>query len=194
MKIVIVDNGSRHLKLLGKLCAHYGSVRVVAPDDVEGIGKDEVVVLSGSHAHYVLGSPRFYAHERQLVQSHDGPLIGICAGMELIASVYGGRLGKMPLVSNGRRTIRISDPTLRFSMGGKPTAKVAERHSWAVKDVEEPLIVVATSDAGVEALRHVDRPIVGLQFHPELSPDDGRVIFEWALGQVTNETLSARGA
>jgi GMP synthase (glutamine-hydrolysing) len=183
-RIVVVDNGSRHLRALRRLCEAYADVEVTGADDLSLVEATDLVVLSGSHAHNVAGSKRFYAEERQLVASHKGPLIGICAGMELIASVYGGILGKLPDRQLGSRSILIEDASLRFVMGGLPSVRVAERHGWAVTHVIPPLIALAHSDGGVEVIRHQSRPIFGLQFHPELAPIEGRRIFEWSLLQA----------
>ena len=104
--------------------------------------------------------------------------------MELIASVYGDTLGKLPDRQLGPRSIVIEDASLRFAMGGPPSVRVAERHGWAVTRVRPPLIALARSDGGIEVIRHQSRPIFGLQFTRNRHLLRAWRIFEWSMLQA----------
>jgi len=58
-----------------------------------------------------------------------------------------------------------------------------EGHRWAVTEAADPLIPLAYSATGIEAVRHKDKPILGLQFHPEMMGDGspGRLIVDYIL-------------
>lgn len=109
---------------------------------------------------------------------------GVCAGAQLIASAYGVAFKQLPARTSGPRAIRLTDNSLRFALGGCPSAMVAERHGWAIADVHSRLVSYVESETGVEVLKHRWRPLLGLQFHPEIQSPDGRAIFSWAVSQV----------
>lgn len=91
------------------------------------------------------------------------PVLGICAGMEVICSVFGGRLG--PCTEIGMTGIRVTRPDLLFPA---PDPFMAyELHAWACTD-PGPLHVLAVSDRGIQVVRHPDRPLYGVMFHPEV--------------------------
>ncbi|MEI6144754.1 MAG: gamma-glutamyl-gamma-aminobutyrate hydrolase family protein, partial [Candidatus Berkelbacteria bacterium] len=50
--------------------------------------------------------------------------------------------------------------------------KVYESHRWIVKKVGEDLLALAKSEDGIEVIKHKNRLIYGVQFHPEMLADD----------------------
>ncbi|HEX7049765.1 MAG TPA: glutamine-hydrolyzing GMP synthase [Longimicrobiales bacterium] len=98
------------------------------------------------------------------------PILGICYGMQLIAHLEGGRVisGRREY---GRAELIVDEPDELFE-GFAPAAAVAV---WASHGdhVDEPPVGyrgLASSPAlPVAAFRAVDRPIYGVQFHPEVA-------------------------
>lgn len=91
------------------------------------------------------------------------PLLGICAGMEVICSVFGGRLG--PCTEIGMTGIRITRPDPLFPAVDPFMAY--ELHSWACTE-PGPLQVLAVSERCIQVVRHPERPVYGVMFHPEV--------------------------
>lgn len=44
---------------------------------------------------------------------------------------------------------------------------VFESHRFAIEKISNVIEALATSDHGIEMIKHKDKPIYGLQFHPE---------------------------
>ena len=94
------------------------------------------------------------------------PVLGICAGMQALCLTYGGILREESEI--GMTTVRVirPDPLL----GDGPSFEAYELHSFAC---EPPpgWTVTAVSDRCMQAVRHPDRPLFGVMFHPEVRND-----------------------
>jgi len=91
------------------------------------------------------------------------PVLGICAGMQVMAQLFGG--GLSPGLGIGMAGLRVvaPDPLL----AGRDRFEAYELHSLAV--VPPPSFrVLAVSPSGVQVIRHPGRPVYGVLFHPEV--------------------------
>ena len=123
------------------------------------------------------------AVEREIVEAYlkrDKPVLGICAGMQLLACVNGCRLwsdvqssspGGLEHDKRGHlhEVTLIPDTTL-FTLVGKPTILVNTFHREAIGELSECVVATAHSDDGViEAIEVPGQTFaVGLQWHQEL--------------------------
>jgi GMP synthase-like glutamine amidotransferase len=55
-----------------------------------------------------------------------------------------------------------------------------------VRQTSAELVALATSASNIQIIRHITRPIYGLQFHPEVryGNNDGRRIFEAIMAEI----------
>ena len=92
MKILIINNHTKHLDELRQLFERYGETATV---DKFELKKDHIyeeynlIVLSGSSAVSVKDKPQVYEKELLLIKQTQVPIIGVCMGAELIAYAYG---------------------------------------------------------------------------------------------------------
>lgn len=99
------------------------------------------------------------------------PLLGVCLGLQALAVHFGGRLLNLGRVYHGVATevtqTGIEDPLLA---GIPQTFPAGRYHSWVAdpKSLPACLAVTAVDHVGqIMALRHRERPIHAVQFHPE---------------------------
>jgi GMP synthase-like glutamine amidotransferase len=94
------------------------------------------------------------------------PVLGICAGMQILCLVFGGTI--RPGAEIGMTTVRADtpDPLLPRS----PEFPAYELHSFTC-DPPQGWVIMAVSDRGVQAICHPDRPLYGVMFHPEVRND-----------------------
>lgn len=186
MKTLIVDN---HTTLLKELCAMAPKPsKVTKFENLRNTNLDDVglIILSGaSNFPNVMGHENMLKNEIDLVLNSGKPIIGICYGCELIARAFGAKLEKRPSGNKKEVSIKIINEDKIF--GGLESFTSYENHSWVVKKILKELEALAVSDHGIEIFRHKNRPIYGLQFHPEkvMGENIGRKVFEKIVGNLS---------
>jgi anthranilate synthase/aminodeoxychorismate synthase-like glutamine amidotransferase len=108
------------------------------------------------------------------------PLLGVCLGHQAIAALHGGRVDRAPSPRHGKSSRVEHDGSPLFDGLSNPF-EAGRYHSLVVREDGLPaeLAVTARSEDGlVMALCHRNRPVFGVQFHPEsvLTPEGERLI------------------
>ena len=122
----------------------------------------------------------------------DLPLLGVCLGHQAIGQAFGGDVISAKQIMHGKTSAIDHDATGLFA--GLPSPFIATRyHSLAVKPETLPAALRATAHTGdgeIMGLCHVDRPIHGVQFHPEsIASEHGHDLLRNFL-EMTRETRS----
>ena len=107
----------------------------------------------------------------ELVQSApaDLPILGVCLGHQSIGAAEGSEIVTAQEIRHGKiNQIRHENGPL--FKGLPETYNVVRYHSLAIQPDELPDTLIAdafTEDGEIMAVRHKDRPVFGVQFHPE---------------------------
>ena len=116
------------------------------------------------------GTPSRAGRCIELIRANDSiPLLGVCLGHQAIAEAFGARVHRGDVPVHGKVT-RIRHRGARLFAGCPEPMLTARYHSLVVDRETLPaeLVVDAeTEDGVVMALSHRDRPVFGIQFHPE---------------------------
>ena len=107
----------------------------------------------------------------ELIKSSQVPILGVCLGHQAIGAAFGGNIIKAPEVFHGKTSSIDHDGSILFSEIEK-SYDVVRYHSLIIdmKTLPNELNVTATlSDDNeiIMAVEHINRPIYGVQFHPE---------------------------
>ncbi len=119
----------------------------------------------------------------------DIPVLGVCLGHQAIGQAFGGTVVRAPVQMHGKLSKIRHDGTSVFR--GLPDGFDATRYHSLTVDPDsfpECLAVTARTDDGIiMGLAHRQRPIHGVQFHPEsIASEHGRELLKnfLALAQI----------
>ncbi|MDA8391810.1 MAG: aminodeoxychorismate/anthranilate synthase component II [Actinomycetota bacterium] len=170
-RVLVIDNYDSFVynlvQYLGELGAEPLVYRndAVTVADVERIAPDALVISPGP------GRPETAGISCALVEtvSRTVPTLGVCLGHQCIGHVFGAEVVRAASLMHGKTSpVRHSD--VGVLSGLSQPFEATRYHSLVVDRSTMPgcLEVTAETDDGVVmALRHLDMPIEGVQFHPE---------------------------
>jgi anthranilate synthase component 2 len=105
----------------------------------------------------------------------DLPILGVCLGHQAIGQAYGGQVVRAKTLMHGKTSPIHHDGQGLFA--GLPDGFTATRyHSLSVAREGLPNVLEITAwtdDREIMGFRHRDRPVFGVQFHPESIATEG---------------------
>jgi para-aminobenzoate synthetase component II len=169
-RVLVVDNYDSFVFNLVQYLGQLGAETVVKRNDEvrppEAEGFDGVLLSPGP------GTPEHAGVSVEMVEECEQrgvPLLGVCLGHQAIAVAHGARVSRAPELLHGK-TSEVEHGHAGV-LRDLPSPFTATRyHSLAVEEDTLPaeLAVTGRTPSGVVmALRHRDRPVEGVQFHPE---------------------------
>lgn len=118
-------------------------------------------------------------------------ILGVCLGHQSICEAYGATVSYAKQLMHGKQSLCRIDNTEPIFKGLDEEIKVARYHSLAVVPETVPpclKVIAKAADGEIMAVRHREKEIYGLQFHPEsiLTPN-GKTIIKNFLGGKSND-------
>lgn len=181
MKVLFVNNKDSFVWNLVDYVSIFEPDTVVVPNtiplkEVREINPDAIVISPGpGHP----ANPKDIGSCLEIVGESSVPLLGICLGHQAIAVAFGGEVSHSlsgPL--HGKTSLIYHNGSGIYK--GLPNPVVGGRyHSLAITKLPQELEVTArTQDGIIMGVKHKQRPIFGLQFHPEsvLTPQGLRIV------------------
>ncbi|WP_175652321.1 aminodeoxychorismate synthase component I [Pseudomonas sp. Marseille-P9899] len=181
MRVLIIDNldsfTNNIAQYLYEVC---GEHPVVVPNTHSlaqlKLDRYDAVVLSPGPGHP--GRPGDFGVCREVLEHAGLPVLGVCLGHQGINCFFGGQVEHAPAPVHGYRT-RIRHAGTGLFEGIEQDFAAVRYHSLVCTEVPESLEVTARSECGlVMALAHRQRPVWGVQFHPEsIDSQHGKRLF-----------------
>jgi GMP synthase (glutamine-hydrolysing) len=179
-RILIIDYGSQYTQLIARRVREARVYSEIHPPtrSLEWIGEwnpTGIILSGGPNSVYDEGAP---SAPNGLLDV--APVLGVCYGMNLIAHLLGARIVPAKEREYGRAEIEVQEPAglfAGFSRGERTPVWMS--HGDQVVAVPDELEVVARSGSSpIAAFRHRERPVYGVQFHPEVahSPRGGEML------------------
>lgn len=183
LRVAAYDYGIK-LNILRRLAAHGCQVRVfpagTPAGDVLAWKPDGIFLSNGP------GDPAAvtYAIENiKEIGKSDVPTFGICLGHQLMGLAFGAKTYKLKFGHRGG-----NHPVKQLDSGAIEIT--SQNHGFAVDPDSLPSNVRVTHlnlyDGTVEGLRHTDKPMFSVQYHPEASPGphDADYLFDEFLDEM----------
>jgi GMP synthase (glutamine-hydrolysing) len=171
--ILIIDYGSQVTQLIARRIREAGVYSQIIPFskafDYLNNNIPKAIILSGSPASvHNDNAPQL---PNNLFQ-HDVPILGICYGQQLLTHHFGGQVEQSQIREFGNASLKIVKNSPLFSDIGHVGDKhvVWMSHSDKVLSPPENFHILANSQgAPCAVIAHNDKPIYGVQFHPEVT-------------------------
>lgn len=180
MKVYVIDNGGQWTHREWRVLKYLKVETKIVPNRTpfEKISDVDGLVLSGGSPRVALDSNRM-GNNGEYLDRADFPILAICAGLHFMAGHFGGSTGPAEVPEFGKALLHVDKEDEIFK-GLPKQFTVWESHNDEVKDVPDSFEVLAHSDGcPVQAVRVKDRPLYGLQFHPEVeNTEHGYEIFQ----------------
>ncbi|MCH8807966.1 MAG: glutamine-hydrolyzing GMP synthase [Planctomycetes bacterium] len=177
--IAILDFGSQYSQLIARRVREnhvYSELLTptTTPDQLRTLGAKGIILSGGPASAYGDGAPTCDAGIFEL----DIPVLAICYGMQVACKLLGGSVTASKTREYGRVRLRIERPEGVLAHLPAETS-VWMSHGDIVSEIAEefePLAV--TANCPIAAVRHRERPVFGVQFHPEVThtPLGGQII------------------
>lgn len=144
----------------------------------------DVVVLTGSYAHVGDRDPwmdRLQRFARKRVDAKR-PILGVCFGHQLLADALGGCVERLPTSAAGYERVSLTASGRTHPLFAEIPASFHTFlwHVDHVTRVPDGAAVLARADDTIQAFAMPDSPTVGIQFHPEVTPQMARTLAEKA--------------
>lgn len=179
----LTKDRASHFDRIRRRLEHVASraVESVSYPDVESLDGASAVVLSGSFAPWAAHDANALDRLGDVVRAFRGPLLGICAGVQLQARFAGGSVGPAAAtIESGYFPVDVTDDS-DLLRGLGPQTSVYHHHSDEITTLPDGFRVLASTPwCRVEAIADPERRWWGTQFHPEEFsseyPDGERVL------------------
>ena len=169
MRVLVVDNGGQWTHREYRVLKYLGVTTEIVPNTtpLAELGDIDGLVLSG-------GAPRVGLNVEQMGRNGEYldragvPILGICAGHQFMALHFGGDAKPARFPEFGKAQIVVTEKDVLFD-GLPETFEAWESHNDEVAVVPPGFVILARSEyCACQAMRAKDRPLFGLQFHPEV--------------------------
>ncbi len=176
-RILVIDNYDSFVYNLVQYVGELGAEPLVyrndaiTLDEIRELAPDAILISPGP------GRPEDAGISCAVIREIGGqiPLLGVCLGHQAIGHVFGGEVVRAPSLMHGK-----TSPVDHLGVGvlrGLPNPFVATRyHSLVIDPATMPAeleVTASTADGIVMAVRHRERAIEGVQFHPEAILTEG---------------------
>ncbi|MFH1780120.1 MAG: GMP synthase subunit A [Candidatus Micrarchaeota archaeon] len=169
MFVPVIDNGSQWTHRIYRTLRDLNCESKLLPNTVslKELKDADALVLSGG-AMRVAKSEEAGGNNELFLKEFSKPILGVCAGMQVIAKFYGSKIIPSKKPEFGKIELIIDEANDLFQ--GVPKKSVAwASHNDELNALPKDCVLLAHSkDVAVHAFKHKTNPVYGTLFHPEV--------------------------
>ena len=168
VKVYVVDNGGQWTHRIWRVLREIGCDSKIIPNITPLRDMDaDALILSGGAPRIAWESPKL-GNCTDYLRHFQGPILGICVGLQLMAVYCGGKAGPSQVPEYGLAKIKIVEEDDLFD-GLPKEFQVWESHNDEVKEANEFRVLAVSENCSVQAVKHLKKRYYGVQFHPEVN-------------------------
>jgi len=169
--VLMIDNYDSFTYNIVQYCLELGAnLKVVRNDElsvdqIKDLNPEKIIISPGP------STPKEAGVSVEVIKKIQKPILGVCLGHQSIAYAFGGKIVKAKNLMHGKTSdikITLKDDIFKNIPN---EFRVTRYHSLVADEDSLPECIIPTSyskdDNEVMSLRVKDRPIYGVQFHPE---------------------------
>ena len=149
----------------------------VSLEDIAALNPNKIVISPGPC------TPKEAGISIDLIKTSSVPILGVCLGHQSIGAAFGGTIIKAPEIFHGKLS-EITHNNKGLFKGIDNPYSVVRYHSLIIEKDSLPDVLQITSVLKdnpdiIMAVQHKERPIYGVQFHPEsIETDFGKKLIQ----------------
>ncbi|MGD1844846.1 MAG: type 1 glutamine amidotransferase [Salibacteraceae bacterium] len=178
MEVGVIDCGSDKIaqitEMLQSLGAQTQTISLLELDE-ERFPASTPLVFSGNPSLLTDDDPFPMIRKYRWLKYRESAMLGLCFGHQLLGLLHGSRVF---LINEDRENRAIYlQPSHPLFEGLSNPSYFQQDHCEAIS-LPDGFLSLASSDAcTLEAMAHPEKPHFGVQFHPEVSGENGRQLF-----------------
>jgi len=167
-QITVLDAGGQYCHLIARKIRDLGVYAEVQASDTPATelrGRRGLIISGGPDSVYEPDSARI----DPAILSTGSAVLGICYGQQLMAHTLGGRVSKGDKGEYGLSSLQPRKNHSLFANLNGGSQQIWMNHRDQVEQVPPGFEVLASTDTcAIAAMAHRDRPLMAVQFHPEV--------------------------
>ena len=182
-RILLLDNSPRHLGIawFGKWFRHLGCTVTTyhfrRKNWTVRLDNFDALVIGGSHASALEDAPWIFS-ELDIIEQADQremPVLGVCFGAQLLARAYYGKnaIQKISPVEVGWHSVNQTEQDDLLFEHIPRQFTTFHFHTEEILPQPEMQVLASSVASEVQVFRVDQKPIWGVQFHPEVTPQAG---------------------
>jgi GMP synthase (glutamine-hydrolysing) len=169
-KVAILDAGSQYAKVIDRRIrelAVYSELVPLQTPVTELLSRQyKAIIISGSPGSVNDLNPVYY--DTNLFNC-GLPILGICYGLQMLNKQRGGTVVRQAVREDGQFQVELDIVGCPLFKNMKKFENVLLTHGDSIEKLGENLISVGRSESFIVACADKEKPIYGLQFHPEVN-------------------------
>ena len=167
-KVYVIDNGGQWTHRIWRVVREIGcDSKIISNTMPIDLIDADALILSGGAPRIAWESPKL-GNCIEYIERFNGPILGICVGLQLMAVHFGGKAGPSEIPEYGLSRLHVVEEDDLFK--GLPREfLVWESHNDEVKEAFDFSVLAFSENCKIQAVKHLTKPLYGVQFHPEVN-------------------------
>lgn len=186
--IYIIDCGSKKVvnfqKILGEIKTDNKTISMSEVEKID-FNKSSGIIISGSPILLTKADTKPLLNKLKFLLDYKNPVLGVCFGHQLIGLLYGAKISHGKYIK-GQQRIKIikQDPIFSNIPNGEFFKEDHHEYITVPKDLDR---IAKSSSCENEGMKNKTKNIYGVQFHPEVSGQFGKIFLK-NFADICNKT------